>query len=137
MEFRRRFIKVFALSLCLIVPSLYSVEDSDRPVTLNASPEAKALLKFLYGISGKYILTGQHNYPNTRDRNTQFAAKYIGKTPVVYSQDWGPARDGDTDSYLAQPDIVEEATRQLQISCSDLTYQFQGNIFQVIDVSKI
>jgi mannan endo-1,4-beta-mannosidase len=30
----------------------------------------------------------------------------------VYSQDWGFAKDGDKDSYLARPDIVEEVKRQ-------------------------
>jgi mannan endo-1,4-beta-mannosidase len=81
-------------------------------VNKNASPEATALLELLYSISGKYTLTGQHNYPNTRDGNTEFAAKYIGKTPAVYSIDWGHAREGDTDSYLARQDIVEECIRQ-------------------------
>jgi hypothetical protein len=57
------------------------------PVSPNASPEAKALLQLLYSISGKHTLTGQHNYPNTRDTFTREAAKYCGKTPAVYSQD--------------------------------------------------
>ena len=87
-------------------------ENSMSPVTPNASPEARALLKFFYSISGKYILTGQHNYPNVKGRNTEFAAEYIGKTPVIYSTDWGFAQDGNTDSYLARQDIVNEAIRQ-------------------------
>lgn len=82
------------------------------PVTKNASPEARALLKFIYSISGEYLLTGQHNYPNVKGRNTKFAAEYIGKTPVIYSTDWGFAFDGNTDSYLARQDIVDEAIRQ-------------------------
>ncbi len=82
------------------------------PVTKNASPEARALLQFFYAISGKYILTGQHNYPNVKDRNTQFAVSYTGKTPVVFSTDWGFERAGNTDSYLARQDIVNEAIRQ-------------------------
>jgi mannan endo-1,4-beta-mannosidase len=81
-------------------------------VTPDASREAQALLQFLYSISGKYTLTGQHNYPNTKDASTEQAAKYSGKTPVIYSQDWGFAKDGDKDSYLARPDIVEEIKRQ-------------------------
>jgi mannan endo-1,4-beta-mannosidase len=66
----------------------------------------------IYSISGKYTLTGQHNYPNIRDRNGRFAKRYIGKTPAVFSIDWGFAEDGDTDSYLARPDIVDEAIKQ-------------------------
>ena len=86
--------------------------NAQEPVTPNASKEAKALLELIYSISGKYTLTGQHNYPNTRDRNSQFSAKYVGKTPAVWSTDMGFAEDGDTDSYLARPDIVKEAIRQ-------------------------
>ncbi|MDP4253071.1 MAG: glycosyl hydrolase [Bacteroidota bacterium] len=82
------------------------------PVTRNASPEARALLKFFYGISGEYLLTGQHNYPNTKGRNSQFAAKYIGKTPVIYGTDWGFANDGNSDAFHSRQDIVEEAIRQ-------------------------
>jgi len=81
-------------------------------VTPNASPEATALLAYLKSLSGRYILSGQHNYPASGDRNTRFAADYIGKTPVVWSQDFGFAADGDKDSYLARPAIIEEAIRQ-------------------------
>lgn len=83
-----------------------------NPVTKNASPEVRALLKFFYDISGEYLLTGQHNYPNVMGRNTKFAADYMGKTPVVYSTDWGFAFDGNTDSYRARQDIVDETILQ-------------------------
>jgi mannan endo-1,4-beta-mannosidase len=87
-------------------------QNAVNPVTPNASPEARALLKFFYSISGMYILTGQHNFPNVKGRNTEFATEYIGKTPVIYSTDWGFALDGNTDSYLARQDIVNKAIRQ-------------------------
>ncbi|MBN2011233.1 hypothetical protein JW960_17955 [candidate division KSB1 bacterium] len=92
-----------------------AASESVKSVTPHASPEAKALLELFYRISGNHILTGQHNYPNTRDRNSQFAAQYIGKTPIIWSTDMGFAKAGDTDSYLARPDIVEEAKRQHQL----------------------
>jgi mannan endo-1,4-beta-mannosidase len=87
-------------------------EKAMSPVTKNATPEARALLKFFYSISGQYLLTGQHNYPNVKGRNSKFAADYIGKTPVIYGTDWGFAKDGNSDSYLARQDIVDEAIRQ-------------------------
>jgi mannan endo-1,4-beta-mannosidase len=114
MQARQSFHNLFIFFLCFANLSLNASDDAVKPVTLKASPEAKALLKLIYRISGKYILTGQHNYPNTRDRNSQFAKRYIGKTPAVWSTDWGFADDGDTDSYLARPDIVDEAIRQHQ-----------------------
>ena len=82
------------------------------PVTPDASPEARALLQLLYDISGKHTLTGQHNNPNTKSHNSQFASQYIGKTPIIFGSDWGHAKAGDSDSYLARPDIVQEAIRE-------------------------
>lgn len=83
-----------------------------KPVTPKASPEATALLNLFYNIAGKYTLTGQHNYPNIKDRNTLFAREYTGKTPVIFSTDWGFAKEDDKDSYLARSAIVKEAIRQ-------------------------
>jgi len=115
MEFSQKtFLLITAIS-CVYTSSLFGADDAIEPVTPNSSPEAKALLKFLYSTSGKYTLTGQHNYPNTRDRNSQFAADYIGKMPAIWSTDWGFAEAGNSDSYLARPDIVEEAKRQHQM----------------------
>jgi mannan endo-1,4-beta-mannosidase len=82
------------------------------PVNPNATPEARALLKYIQGLSGKYILSGQHNYPATGEKNTLFAADYIGKTPVIWSQDFGFSAEGDKDSYLSRPAIIQEAIRQ-------------------------
>ncbi|HVY73184.1 MAG TPA: glycosyl hydrolase [Puia sp.] len=87
-------------------------EKAVAPVTKNASPEARALLKFFYSISGEYLLSGQHNYPNVQGRNTQFSVQYTGRTPVIYGTDWGFAQDSNTDSYHARQDIVNEAIRQ-------------------------
>ena len=101
----------FTLTITFLLFNLYPGL-AQEPVTPHASPEAKALLEFIYSISGKYTLTGQHNYPATKDRNSQFAAEYSGRTPAVWSTDMGFAEAGDTDSYLARPDIVKEAIRQ-------------------------
>jgi len=102
-----RFLFVLAI-IAIINISAMAVD----PVTPNASPEAKALLKYIYSISGKYTLSGQHNFPASGEKNTLFAADYIGKTPAVWSQDFGFAADGDKDSYLSRPAIIQEAIRQ-------------------------
>ena len=107
-----KILSLVILLWCVFSFSVYGLNDSIVPVTPDASPEAKALLKLLYGISGKYTLTGQHNYPNIKGRNSKFASKYIGKTPVIYGTDWGFAKDSDTDSHLARSNIVEEAKKQ-------------------------
>jgi mannan endo-1,4-beta-mannosidase len=103
---------IFFASALLIISPVTAQDRTINPVTKNASPEARALLNFFYSISGEYLLTGQHNFPNVKGRNSQFAASYIGKTPVIYGTDWGFAKDGNSDSYLARQDIVDEAIRQ-------------------------
>lgn len=100
----------FPVVLCFLGAWLRAAAPS--PVVPDASPEARALLQLLYDISGKHTLTGQHNYPNTRDRNSVFAAKYLGAMPAVFGSDMGHAKAGDSDSYLARPDIVQECIRQ-------------------------
>ena len=104
-----------AVALLACSPALNAEGAVAKPVTPQASPEATALLQVLYDISGRYTLTGQHNFPNTKSRNSQFAARYIGKTPAIFGTDWGHAKAGDSDSYLARPDIVQEAIRQHQL----------------------
>jgi mannan endo-1,4-beta-mannosidase len=108
----RHLIPLFALLPVIFSAPAAAQERTMNPVTKNVSPEARALLNFFYVISGEYLLTGQHNFPNVKGRNTRFAADYIGKTPVIYGTDWGFAKDGNSDSYLARQDIVDEAIRQ-------------------------
>jgi mannan endo-1,4-beta-mannosidase len=85
---------------------------SVKPVTPHASPEAVALLKYIHDISGKHTLTGQHNYPDTKDTSTRQAAAAWGKTPAVFGQDFGFATPGDKDAVAARPDIIAEVKRQ-------------------------
>jgi mannan endo-1,4-beta-mannosidase len=83
-----------------------------KPVTPNAMPETVALYNLLQDISGHYTLTGQHNPPVGGDRNSVFAAKYVGKYPPVWTSDFGFAKEGDMDSTLNRPRVVQEAIRQ-------------------------
>jgi mannan endo-1,4-beta-mannosidase len=66
----------------------------------------------LYSISGRYILTGQHNFPNTIANWTDRAYDFTGKYPAVYGQDFGFQGGADKDSILARPALVAEAMRQ-------------------------
>lgn len=73
------------LIIIIFVLVIFSNTDARQiaPVTPGASPEAKALLVYLQGLKGKYTLSGQPNFPISKDRNTQFAASYIGETPAL------------------------------------------------------
>ncbi|MFO1478015.1 MAG: glycosyl hydrolase [Verrucomicrobiota bacterium] len=82
------------------------------PVTPGAAPEAVALLEFISSLSGKHILTGQHNFPNTKDASTVRVTEIYGKEPALFGQDFGFAAPGDQDAAAARPEIVEEVKRQ-------------------------
>ena len=96
---------------CSTVKSGKSNSDP-APVTPNASPEARALLKFIYSLSGQHTLTGQHNFPNTKDVSTLAATRAYGKVPAIFGQDFGFAAPGDKDAVAARPDIITEIERQ-------------------------
>ena len=101
----------YSMLLILFSLSTSAQEKKAKPVTHKASPEATALLEYFYSISGKHILSGQHNFPISGERNSQFAADFIGKTPVVWSQDFGFSEDGDKDSYLARPPLLKRVIK--------------------------
>ena len=65
------------------------------PVNKNASPEAKTVLRYLYDINGKYILSGQHNYNNDLNRFSDSAKAISGKYPAVWGCDfiWNGRKD--------------------------------------------
>jgi mannan endo-1,4-beta-mannosidase len=94
--------------LCFGASVLPGAESAVRPVSPDASPEAVELLNFLYRISGKQTLSGQHNFPADKDKHTVAAARAWGKTPAIFGKDWGFAREGDKDSAYVRNDIVEE-----------------------------
>ena len=104
--------KQFYYAMAVLLMGAMNCAMAIEPANPNATPEARALLDLIYRISGKYTLTGQHNYPNAKDQNTRFARKYIGQTPAIWSTDMGFAKEGNYDSYLARPDIVKQAIRQ-------------------------
>jgi len=102
----------FVAFLLLAFHSSFGQSPSINPATPHASPEVRALLQLLYKLSGKYTLMGQHNFPAAGDRNSRFAAGYIGKPPVIWSTDFGFAKEGDKDSYRMRSAMVKEAIRQ-------------------------
>src|SRR5208283_2771442 len=100
--------------LWINVSSLGGTEATSRPVTPDASPEAVELLNFIYRISGKETLSGQHNFPGDKDKHTLDAARAWGKIPAIFGKDWGFAKAGDMDSAFVRNDIVEQLKEQYQ-----------------------
>jgi mannan endo-1,4-beta-mannosidase len=89
---------------------------SAQPATVNphATPEARALLAYIDSISGKGIVTGQHNYPNDGSKWTDRVLDLTGKYPGLYGEDFGFSAGEDKDSVLSRPAMIEEARRQWQ-----------------------
>jgi len=82
------------------------------PVNPHATDEARALLKKICAISGKYILTGQHNFPNERSRRSDSTAEGAGKYPYIWGSDFGFTGGEDKDSILHRDLLIEEAKKQ-------------------------
>ena len=74
---------LYFLSLAVIVSINISAQ-SVEPVNKKASPEARELLKYLYSINGKQILSGQHG----GDRFLDSIKMITGKYPAVWGSDF-------------------------------------------------
>jgi mannan endo-1,4-beta-mannosidase len=83
-----------------------------EPVNPNATPEARALLREIAGISGHFTLTGQHNFPNHVSRWSDRIYDLTGKLPAIFGQDFGFSGGEDKDSVEGRSSMIEEAERQ-------------------------
>lgn len=84
-----------------------------EPVNPQASLEARKLLEFLYSISGKKTLSGQHNYPGSRSGYSERAQEITGHSPAIWGQDFGfTGGRKDKDSISNREPNIEEAIRQ-------------------------
>ena len=97
-----------------------------KPVTPNASPEAIALLNYIYSISGNHTLAGQHAVPLLRTARLVEAQRAGGHFPAVFGMDFGFDSPGTWDGINFRQDIVDDAIRKsregyiivLDVACS-------------------
>lgn len=82
------------------------------PVVANASPEAVALLDYLYQISGKHTLVGQHCAPLVGSTRLAVAFRATNRYPAVFGQDFGFSPPGTWDGINFRQQIVDEAIRR-------------------------
>jgi len=107
---RLKTLLIFALAAVLGCPVW--AQSAAAPVNPNATPEARALLAYLYSISGKATIAGQHNYPNAGARWTDMAYDLTAKYPGLFGGDFGCSGGDSKDSVLARPAMIEEVKRQ-------------------------
>jgi mannan endo-1,4-beta-mannosidase len=82
------------------------------PVTPNATQGARDLLERLYDVSGKQILSGQHNQSVHGSDWTEKITGIAGATPVVWGQELGFSAPGTLDGIDFRQANVEEAIRR-------------------------
>lgn len=102
-----------AALLCCATTALRA-SDSIPPVTPNASPEAASLLRYLYSISGKKVLTGQHCVPLVGSLRLVGVHRQTKHYPAVFGQDFGFDAPGSWDGINYRQQIVDEAIRRHQ-----------------------
>lgn len=83
-----------------------------EPVTPNASTEARALLRYLYEISGRQCLSGQHCAPVMGSIRLATSEKQTGYYPAVFGQDFGFSAPGTWDGINYRQQMVDEAIRR-------------------------
>jgi mannan endo-1,4-beta-mannosidase len=83
-----------------------------QPVTPGSSSEAVKLLQFIYDISGKATLTGQHCVPLGGSTRLAGVQKVTGQYPAVFGQDFGFSEPGTWDGINYRQQIVDEAIRR-------------------------
>jgi len=88
--------KTLALLLSLAALAATAVAEPPRAVNSNATPEARALLDFLYEIQGKQTLSGQHNFIATGSTFTDKIREATGKDPIVWGSDFSFAYEGES-----------------------------------------
>ena len=77
-----------------------------------ATAEARALLRTIQQISGRRILSGQHNTPRELSFYSDEAARITGHAPAVWGQDFGFSADGDMDGVMYRQAVIDEAKKQ-------------------------
>ena len=90
---------------------VFQVLSGQQPVNPNASPEARYVLNYLYEISGKQTLSGNHNYNAQPDQYTRAVQQITGKTPVIWGSDFAFRTEKEQNT-RNRPAMIAEAERQ-------------------------
>ena len=92
--------------------ALSAADASVQPVTPNPSSEAVSLLRYVYGISGKHTLAGQHCVPLVGSTRLASTYKQVKRYPALFGQDFGFSPSGTWDGINYRQRIVDEAIQR-------------------------
>jgi mannan endo-1,4-beta-mannosidase len=101
-----------AVVILLAMSVASAAENTAKPVTPGASPEAVKLLEYIYSISGQHTLTGQHCVPLTGSLRLPMVYRAAGKYPALFGQDFGFSEPGTWDGINYRQQLVDEAIRR-------------------------
>ena len=103
----------FTVLTSCTAPNKSNQADNHKPVNPNATKEAKELLRFIYNIQGKQVLTGQHNYLGKMSVFTDSIYLLTGKYPAIWGCDYGFSDSThDIDNIKYRPLLVPEIVKQ-------------------------
>lgn len=100
---------LFLLLVPLSIPA--QIPDTVFPVTPGASDEAVELLNYLYSISGKYTLSGQHDQPIFGSAYYQLVYERTGVHPAVKGMDLGFSEPNTLDGINYRQRTIDEAIK--------------------------
>ncbi len=80
--------KIIPLALLAMLMACNPAAQEIEPVNKNATPEAIALLEYLYSISGKKIISGHHNYSSDMNQWHKYVENLTGKSPAIWGSDF-------------------------------------------------
>ncbi|UCH61980.1 MAG: glycosyl hydrolase family 26 [Fidelibacterota bacterium] len=103
---------IFFLFPLLVFSGASPLFGAKKPVTPNPSPEAVELLEYIYSISGKHTITGQHCAPLVGSTRLSVVHRMTKFYPALYGQDFGFSFPGYWDGINYRQRIVDEAIRR-------------------------
>jgi len=92
--------------------AMYPQDQNVLPVTPGASEEAIEMLNYIYSISGKHTLAGQHCAPLVGSTRLSVVHRMTGQYPALFGQDFGFSFPGYWDGINYRQRIVDEAIRR-------------------------
>jgi mannan endo-1,4-beta-mannosidase len=101
--------KIYLFFVLMLTTTFGVNAQSIEPVNKSATPEAQKLLKYLYSIKAKNIISGQHNFNNQLNTYSDSAKAITGKYPGLWGSDFIFSWKSD----LGQ-DVVNEAIKKWQ-----------------------
>lgn len=99
-----------------------------HPINPHSIQPARDCLDFLYQLSGRVTLSGQHNFIGRMSTMSDQMKAVTGKTPAVWGTDFGfSGAPGDIDYIGERPKLLTEIQKQYAQGCLIVMTYHQGN----------